>query len=113
MIQKLIADLVCYGLASGLIGSEDSIYTANRLIELLGLDELSAEAEVAILEFEAMRHADDQFDQLIGRLEEILAGICDYAYAQGMLEDNTVTCRDLFDTKVMGLLTARPTWTRW
>ena len=108
MIQKLIADLVCYGLATGLIGSEDSIYTANRLIELLELDELSAEAEVAILEFEAMRHADDQFDQLIGRLEEILAGICDYAYAQGMLEDNTVTCRDLFDTKVMGLLTARP-----
>ena len=109
MIQKYIADLVCYGLAAGLIETEDGIYTANRLLELLGLEELTADAECSIMEFEAMRHADDQHDQLIGRLEEILAGICDYAYEQGLIRENTVTYRDLFDTRVMGLLTDRPT----
>ncbi len=42
------------------------------------------------------------------QLEEILGAICDYAYEKGLMEENTVGYRDLFDTKVMGLLVDRP-----
>lgn len=45
---------------------------------------------------------------IIGQLEQILGGICDYAYEQGILEENSVGYRDLFDTKVMSLLVDRP-----
>jgi hypothetical protein len=40
MIQKSIRELVRYGLATGLVEPEDTIYTANRLLELFGLEEL-------------------------------------------------------------------------
>ena len=40
MIQSSIRELVRYGLATGLIEPEDTIYTTNRLLELFGLDEL-------------------------------------------------------------------------
>ncbi len=42
------------------------------------------------------------------RLEEILGAICDYAFEHGLIEENTVGYRDLFDTEVMGLLVDRP-----
>ncbi len=104
MIQRAIADLVCYGRATGLISREDSIYTANRLLELLQLDTLEEDAERAILEFEAMGNNDG----VRGNLENILNAICNFAFERGLIEENTVTYRDLFDTKVMGLLTDRP-----
>ena len=102
MIQNAAAQLVCYGLAAGLIERDDSIYTANRILELLRIDELAPEAERRILEYESA--GDDAGPDL----EDILRVICDYAYEQGLIEENTVAYRDLFDTKVMGLLTPRP-----
>ena len=39
MIQNSIRDLVRYGLATGLVEPEDTIYTMNRLLELFGLEE--------------------------------------------------------------------------
>ncbi|MCD8105093.1 MAG: UDP-glucose--hexose-1-phosphate uridylyltransferase [Lachnospiraceae bacterium] len=45
---------------------------------------------------------------MVAQLPDILGGICDYAYDAGILEENTIGCRDLFDTKVMGLLVDRP-----
>ena len=106
MIQKAIAQLVCYAMATGLIENEDSIYTANRLLELLRIDSLTQEAEQEILEYEASgeTHRNDMIRALPGILDQI----CNYAYENGLIEDNSVTYRDLFDTKVMGLLTDRP-----
>ena len=46
--------------------------------------------------------------EVVGELECILGEICDYAYENGILEENTVGYRDLFDTKVMALLVDRP-----
>jgi UDPglucose--hexose-1-phosphate uridylyltransferase len=102
MIQESITKLVQYGLETGLITEEDAIYTANRLLELLRLDTLSDEAEAAILSYQTGDAA------IVAQLEGILGAICDYAYEQGILEENTVGYRDLFDTKVMSLLVARP-----
>ncbi len=102
MIQNDIARLVQYGLATGLIEKADSIYTANRLLELLHLDALEEAAQAAIEGF-------DPADQsVVGELEQILGGICDYAYEAGLMEENSVGYRDLFDTKVMGTLVDRP-----
>ena len=41
-------------------------------------------------------------------LEEILGALCDYAMENGVIPDRGITGRDLFDTKLMGILTPRP-----
>lgn len=94
MIQKSIAKLVQYGLNTGLIEPEDRIYTTNRLLELFGLDEPSEE--------EAPEQVGEE------DLEGILAEMLDYAVDKGLIAENSVVYRDLFDTKIMGLLVPRP-----
>ena len=94
-IQTLIEKLVAYGVITGLVWAEDIVYTTNRLLELFGLDDLEEEEEV------------EEITVKVEDLEEILKGMLDYACEQGMIEDN-ITARDLFDTKIMGLLMPRP-----
>lgn len=101
MIQKNIVKLVQYGLQTGLIDAPDAVYTANRILELLGIDSLDEDAEREMLAFKGE-------DGIIEALPEVLGAICDYAYEQGILEENTVGYRDLFDTRVMSLLVDRP-----
>ncbi len=127
MIQEYVAKLVCYGLDTGLIEREDAIYTANRLLALLKIDALDEEAERAILAWQPKNcdaaaqsgtmdpagqqktaNPEEQVKAGNPQLEEILGVICDYAYEKGLIEENTVGFRDLFDTKVMGLLVDRP-----
>lgn len=93
MIQDSIKRLAAYGLLTGLIEEEDRIYTTNRLLELFGIDELQDGGEDTAVTVED--------------LEVILKDMLDYAYEQGFTEDSVVY-RDLFDTKIMGLLTPRP-----
>ncbi len=102
MVQNAIAKLVQYGLATGLIEKEDSLYTANRLLELLKIDALESETE------EAIRSFDPADQSVVSQLEQILGEICDYAYEAGLMEENSVGYRDLFDTKIMGALVDRP-----
>jgi len=90
-INVLIAELVSYSVKCGLIEKEDRVYAVNRLCELFGLDAYE----------EAIPENDSD-------IEAILGGMCDYAYENGLISDNGVTSRDLFDTKVMGLLTPMP-----
>ncbi len=104
MVQRAIADLVGYALACGLIESEDAVFAANRVIEALGINELEPQAEERILEYEAV----GVDESIVDRLEQILDTLCDAAYANGLLEENTVTYRDLFDTKLMGLFLDKP-----
>lgn len=102
MIQDSIVRLVQYGLETGLVPGEDAIYTANRILELLQIDGLEETSEEAILGYETGS------SDIVSQLEEILGEICDYAYEKGILEENTVGYRDLFDTRVMSLLVERP-----
>ncbi len=95
-INETLHRLVAYALRNGLIEECDRAYSLNRLIELLGLDEIEECPVPAVLLAE-----EDE-------LEQILGNICDYAAQKGIIESNTVVYRDLFDTKVMGLLTPRP-----
>ncbi len=90
MINLKIAQLVNYALDHSLIEQEDKIYITNQLLEALGLDDYAEPEDVTAAE-----------------LEDILGGILDYAVEKGIIEDSIVY-RDLFDTKIMGILTPRP-----
>lgn len=94
MIQELIRKLTAYGILTGLVPKEDEIYTINRLLELFGLEELE--------------DASQPVDVSVEELPEILEGMLDYAYETGLMEENGVVYRDLFDTKIMSVLLPRP-----
>ena len=102
MIEKSIVKLMQYGLATGLIAREDRRYMVNHILELLKIDAISDEALVQVMEF------DGEDKSVVDQLEDILSDICDYAYENGLMEENSIGFRDLFDTKVMGLLVDRP-----
>ena len=102
MIQNSITKLIQYGLETGLIEKEDTRYAANKVLELLKIDSLDEDAEQAMADYVPGS------SEIVGELERILGEICDYAYENGILEENTVGYRDLFDTKVMALLVDRP-----
>ena len=92
MIQDDIRKLVRYGVRTGLVPEEDVIFTTNRLLELFELSEL---------EEETCSPEEEDLEQILGRM-------LDYAYEQGLIKENSVVYRDLFDTKIMGLFVARP-----
>ena len=89
-IFTCIDSLVAYAMNRGLAEPEDHQVLTNRLLELLGLDDYAPSAEL-----------------LSEDLEEILAGILDYAVEHGLCDDN-ITARDLFDTRIMGAITPMP-----
>ena len=70
MIQNDIARLVRYALSTKLIDKEDSVWAANRLLKLMGEDELSKEAEEAILSH------DPEDESVTGELPDILSALC-------------------------------------
>ena len=94
MILENIEKLVKYALLTGLIEKEDEIYTTNRLLEFFGLDDFEENDKGVTMER--------------GELETVLGQMMDYAYEKGLMTENSVVYRDLFDTKIMGLLTPRP-----
>ncbi len=90
MINNSIRKLVCYALNCGLITKRDEIFTTNRILEILHIDEYNCA---------------ENFTDV--NLEETLKELLDYAVNKGLIED-TITHRDLFDTKLMSALMPRP-----
>ena len=103
MIQERILELTEYGLVTGLVAEADKRYTINRLLELFQLDELEDEAVASYEKREPMTQETAE-----AALEGILAEMLDYAAEQGLMPENTITYRDLFDTKIMSMLMPRP-----
>ena len=102
MIQGRILDLVDYALATELITEEDRIYTTNRLLELFQLEELEDD------KVNAHNNICTTREQAENALPDILGDMLNYAYDQGITQENGIVYRDLFDTKIMGLLLPRP-----
>ena len=92
MIYDSIKKLVTYATEHYLIHPVDRTWATNRILEALHLNEY-VEPETAFSDVD---------------LEETLAELLDYAAANGLIEENTTLYRDLFDTKLMGLLTPAP-----
>ncbi|MFU0824623.1 UDP-glucose--hexose-1-phosphate uridylyltransferase [Clostridium sp.] len=91
-ISREIKRLINYGVQNNLIYKEDKIYARNRILEILKLDE----------------YEDVIVEESVENPQEILNNILDYAYEMGILEENTVTYRDLLDTQIMDALMPRP-----
>ena len=94
-ISDLIKELVAYGEGKGLVDKEDEVYTINRLIELFDENEYApSEGEVEFREIHLI-------------LEDMLA----FAVEKGLVKD-TIANKDIFDTKIMGMLTPPPSYVR-
>ena len=89
-IETYIDSLVSYAMNTGLAEPCDHMVLVNRLLDLLHMDDYVPSDEP---------QSED--------LEEILAGILDYAVAKGLCEDG-ITAKDIFDTRIMGAITPMP-----
>ena len=88
-INMYISALVQYGIDKKLIEPCDKAFIINQLLTPLQLESFQP-AEVRTMS-----------------LEQILKELTDYAVNRGIISDDT-TSRDLFDTKLMGVLTPPP-----
>ena len=88
-MKPYIDALINYALDRRLIEDADRIYTYNAVLEAMGLDEAQGEGEVEL------------------PLAQILDALTDDAVKRGIVDDN-ITARDLFDAKLMGVLTPFP-----
>ena len=91
-VCNLIRDLVDYAIREGLAEVEDRVFFQNRLME-----------ELHVAAFEP-----DEGQAPTASLFPILEALCDYAIEEGIIPDCGITGRDLFDTRLMGILTPRP-----
>ena len=91
-LQKEITKLVQYGLDHELIQPEDKIYTINQYLEIFHLDEYE--------------EPDISGEEIV--LEDILKNLLDAAYDRYIIKSNDDVTRDLFDTRLMGVLVAKP-----
>ena len=89
-IETYIDSLVSYAMNCGLAEPVDHQVLTNRLLDLLRLDDYTPSEEP---------QTED--------LEEILAGMLDYAVEKGLCDDG-ITARDIFDTRIMGAITPMP-----
>ena len=88
-VNVYITALINYGLNKGLFDPCDKAFMINGILEALKLDSYEP-AETRTMS-----------------LEEILQGLLEDAVARGVCADD-ITSRDLFDTKLMGILTPPP-----
>jgi len=107
-ICTLIFELVSYGKNKGLIDTADEVYTTNKLLELFQIDEYKLDNSS---DTQNVNQQDDN-DQNTRELHFILEDMIDYAIENGIMENDTITYRDLFDTKIMGLITPPPSVVR-
>ena len=92
MIDEAVSKLVTYALRTGLIQENETVWAVNTVLDALKLDSYTDPGK----EWEEL--------ELAPILEELL----DDAHARGVLAENSVVYRDLFDTGLMGRLTPRP-----
>ena len=89
MVYKAINGLINYAIKSELITEDDIFVVRNQLMDILKLTDWK------------------DTELITGNIEELLEPIIDYAIQTGIIEDTSVQ-RDLFDTRIMGVLTPMP-----
>ena len=92
MVYEAISKLVRYGLDTGLITEVDRIYATNQILDVLRMDE-----------YEETDPGREPVD-----LEAVLKELMDYAHETGVMPEDNITYRDLFDTRLMNCLMPRP-----
>ena len=92
MIDEAVSKLAAYALRTGLIAECEYTWAVNTILDTLKLDS----------------YTDPGKDWREIDLAAVLDELLDDAYARGVLTENSVVYRDLFDTELMGRLTPRP-----
>ena len=90
-MQHEISRLLHFARQKGLIAPEDEVYAANRLLDVLGVEE----------------YVPEQVDETLETATPILERMLDYAAGKGLIEGTTDE-RDLFDTRIMDCVMPRP-----
>ena len=93
MVNDAISKLVTYALRTGLIDQCETVWAVNAILEVLRLDSYTDPGV--------------QWGDI--ELSAVLDELLDDAYERGVLAENSIVYRDLFDTALMGRLTPRPT----
>lgn len=88
-----ILKLVEYGIQTGMLPESERIYAANLLLDLMKQDSLDENAWTP--------------DGKPVNLPEVLGELLDIAVERGIIEDS-ITYKDLFDSKLMNTMLARP-----
>lgn len=91
-LYREIAGLTEYGIRRGLIQEEDRTYIINQYLEIFHVDEYEEPESIG--------------EEIV--LEEILEKLTDEAYKRGIIGSDDIVTRDLFDTRLMGVLVERP-----
>ncbi|MDY3905730.1 MAG: UDP-glucose--hexose-1-phosphate uridylyltransferase [Lawsonibacter sp.] len=92
MIDAAISKLAAYALRTGLIQESEYAWAVNTILDVLKLD----------------GYTDPGQDWGDIELAPVLEELLDDAHARGVLAEDSVVYRDLFDTELMGRLTPRP-----
>ena len=92
MLSYYIEKLVRYGLSKGLIEEDEAFYSRNLLLDMMKESEFDE---------------NDREGEEDPSLVDILGYLCNEAVKRGLIEDS-ITFRDLFDTKLMNAITPRP-----
>ena len=92
MIDAAVSKLATYALRTGLIEENEYTWAINTILDTLKLDSYTDPGE--------------EWGEI--QLAPVLDELLDDAYARGVLTENSVVYRDLFDTELMGRLTPRP-----
>ncbi|MCD8204201.1 MAG: UDP-glucose--hexose-1-phosphate uridylyltransferase [Coprobacillus sp.] len=97
MIDNDICRLVSYALTTNLIEEQDIDYCINRLLEIFGLTSIEG------------ARATKGLNVKVEELPDVLKALSDYAVEKGIIKVDTVTCRDLFESKLMDVFLDHPT----
>ena len=92
MIDNAVSKLVSYALRTGLIQPCEKDWAVNTILDVLKLDS----------------YTDPCQDWGEVELAPVLDELLDDAHQRGVLTENSVVYRDLFDTEIMGRLAPRP-----
>ena len=92
MIDAAVSKLATYALRTGLIEENEYTWAVNTILDVLKLDGYTEPGQ--------------EWGDI--ELAPILEELLDDAHARGVLAENSVVYRDLFDTELMGRLTPRP-----
>ena len=103
-IDSLILELVNYALMNELIEEDDKIYVTNRLLEVFEKIGLDTDSDVINGDVDSKKYT-------TRRISEILSDCLEIAVKDGLIEDTQLN-RDIFDTKIMGVLTPMPSVVR-
>ena len=95
-MNEAISKLITYAVRTGLIEPCETTWATNAVLEVLKLDSYTDPGQ--------------EWGDI--DLAAVLDELLDDAYARGVLTENSVVYRDLFDTAIMGALTPRPSQVR-